>query len=272
MIPFYQLTTISLGPIVIHAWGLMVALGFLAGVGIARAYVRRRGGNPEFMTNLAFWTLLGAAIGARVFHVAFYHPADYLRDPLEVLRVWNGGLSSLGGFVGGAIAFVIARRERRDRRSNLEIASVPRRDVGVPRNDVRLYADAALFSFPWAWAIGRVGCFLIHDHPGTLTHSLLGVQYPGGARFDLGFIEILNALGMGAMILIVRRYTKREDLALAAGVAWYAVVRFVTDFLRATDLPGSDPRYLGLTPAQFGMILILILLFYVFPRPQTRSA
>jgi len=114
------------------------------------------------------------------------------------------------------------------------------------------------------WGIGRVGCFLIHDHPGTLSHFMLAVKYPGGARFDLGLMEsILGFLLFGIFALLFSRLTKiRSGLVVGWSVACYAVARFFLDFLRATDLPGSDVRYGGLTPAQWGMLTVVAVLTF----------
>lgn len=255
MITYFDFSTFHIGPIAFHVWGIMVALGFIVSVLVARALVRRRGGDPETMSSLALWMLGGAAVGARLVHALVYFPSDYLRDPVEILRIWNGGLSSLGGFVGGSLAALTYLR-RRGQTSNVKR---------------QMYFFAAVFAFPWGYAIGRIGCYLTHMHPGRLTSSILGVRYPGGTRYDGGLIEAVNGLLMGITILIVRRLTRRDDIAVASGVLWYAIVRFFTDFLRSSDLPTSDIRWYGLTPAQFGMILILLILFlYALPRLQAR--
>lgn len=242
MIPFIQFTTIAFGPLTFHVWGVMVALGFFTSVIIARAYVRKRGGDPEIMTNLAVWTIIGAASGARFAHVFLYAPDDYLRDPVEIFRVWNGGLSSLGAFIGGPLA-----------------AWLYLKTIKLPVTSYQLFSRASIFAFPWGYAIGRIGCFLTHMHPGRLTTSVLGVRYPDGARYDGGLIEVTNGVLMGVVTVLVRRLSRRDDVAVIAGVAWYAIARFFTDFLRSTDLPTSDIRWYGLTPAQFGMILLLVL-------------
>lgn len=251
MIPYVYIPIINLGPITIQVWGLMVSLGILTSLLIAKNILARRGIQDDNLVSLAVWIILAAFLGARLAHALFYEPRTFTADPLEFFRVWHGGFSSFGGFVGGAIAGILYIRKNK-----------------LPQ---LAYVDAILVALPWGWAIGRVGCFLIHDHPGTLTGGILGVRYPGGARFDLGFIEILNGLSAGLVILIARRFFKKDAVAPAFGVVWYAVARFFTEFLRASDVPASDARYLGLTPAQYGSAVLAALAVY-FIIKHTRKA
>ena len=122
------------------------------------------------------------------------------------------------------------------------------------------YFDIGALGLWLGWGVGRIGCFLIHDHPGTLTHFILGVKYPNGARFDLGLME--SILGFTLFIIFYLLFKKlikiRFGLVAAYSVASYAVGRFFLDFLRAApSFPGGDARYLTLTPAQWGMLAVL---------------
>jgi phosphatidylglycerol:prolipoprotein diacylglycerol transferase len=119
------------------------------------------------------------------------------------------------------------------------------------------YADSLAYGLAFGWLFGRLGCFTAHDHPGRFSHFFLAVQYPEGARHDLGLEEALWALGMSLLFLLLSR--RRQPLGLYVSLLsiGYAPVRFGLDFLRVTDLPGSDPRYFGLTPAQYGTFFVL---------------
>lgn len=251
MIPFIYIPTIQIGPITLQVWGLAVSLGIAVSIYIAHRSIKHRGLNAESFLSLSFWIIVGSMVGARILHALAYELEFFLVDPLEFFRIWHGGLSSFGGFIGGTIAVILYLRKK-----NLEFAP---------------YAHTIIQAFPVGWAIGRVGCFLIHDHPGTLTHSILAVKYPGGSRYDLGLVEILNALGMGAVMLLVKRFSKKDNIISASGLLWYGVVRFFTEFLRAKDLPEVDARYLGLTPAQFGSIILCVgAIFILFRSSRAR--
>ena len=252
MIPYFQIVSFEIGPLTVYVWGLAVALGFLLATAIARARIERRGLSGEAVTSLAVWIIIGSVIGARLVHAAAYQPEIYLADPWEIFRVWNGGLSSTGGFLGGtAAAFLFFRR----------------RLLPLPS-----YADAVITAFPWGWAVGRLGCFLTHLHPGLRSDFFLAVRFPDGPRLDMGLIEILNALGMAIVIALTRRWFRRDGQAVMIGIAWYSIVRFLTDFLRADDLPMSDIRYSGLTPAQYAMVLLFVVAVIIFLRSRKRPA
>lgn len=244
MIPYIHWTTIQLGPLTIYVWGLFVAAGVLLGVLLAKRAARRGGVTGKIIDDLAFWMLLAGFAGARLGYVFFYNPHPFLSDPLEIFRVWHGGLSSIGGFIAALAALAIYLSKR--------------------KIDAWQLSDALAAGFPLGWAVGRIGCFFNHLHPGRLSQNFLAVSYPGGSRWDLGLIESVTGILVWAILIIALRVAPGKGTATLT-VAWsYLGIRFFTDFLRATDLPGSDPRFLGLTPAQYGAASLLLFVSICF--------
>lgn len=94
------------GTFAIYTYGLFVAIGFLAGILVSKHEARRTGEDPEKITDLIFFILLGSILGARIFYV-FTAPSAFVKDPLEFFRLWNGGLVFYGGFIGALITGVI---------------------------------------------------------------------------------------------------------------------------------------------------------------------
>lgn len=234
MIPYFEWKTIPLGPVSIQVWGFCAAVGVVLGVLFAVRQAKRRGLDAEAFESMAFWIVISAFIGARLFHVLFYEPAYYLAHPVEILSIWKGGLSSFGGFAGAAAAFFLCLRK-----SKLPLLKT---------------ADALSIALPLGLGCGRVGCFLIHDHPGTLAYGAgkwLAVNYPDGPRYDLGMLlGLFDFLLFGAFLLLLKK-PRKDGYYFALFMTVYGPVRFLLDFLRILDV-----RYFGLTPAQYGSIAI----------------
>ncbi len=236
MIPYVQITTFYVGPIPIQVWGFLVALGILAGAWASAKMAERRGLDTKLMWDLAFWTIVGAFIFGRLFHL-LYEPMFYLQQPLEIVKIWHGGMSVMGGFFGAVLFAVIFLQKK--------------------QVDVHAYADTAMFGLPLGLFIGRIGCFLIHDHPGTLTDFALGVRYPDGVRHDHGLYLSINGLLLFLVFLWLAKKNARTGTYLIVFLIWYGIVRFLLDFLRATDGPIVDARYLSLTPAQYFSLVMV---------------
>ncbi len=238
MIPYFQLTTINLGPIAIQVWGLMVALGIFVATWAATKLAKEREQNYKIFWDLVVWIIASAFIGARLFHIV-YEPMVYFEDPFELIRIWHGGFSVMGGFLGAIL---------------VGVWYLKRRKVNVSE-----YVDTGLFALPLGLFIGRIGCFLIHDHPGVLSDFFLAVDYPGGARYDHGLFLSLNGLILFLVFLWMRKKQVGYGAYTIVFLIWYGLVRFLLDFIRATNGGIIDVRYFGLTPAQFMSIAMVVL-------------
>ena len=245
MIPYFQLTTIQLGPIPIQVWGLMVALGIVAATLVAAKMAKKRGQDSQMFWDLAAWVILGAVVMSRLFYV-LYEPGFYFESPLEIFKIWHGGLSIMGGFVGAIIVGIWFLRKK--------------------KVDVFAYSDTAVFGLPLGLFIGRLGCFLIHDHPGTLTDFSLGVKYMDGIRHDHGLYLAINGLILFLVFLWLAKRKVKTGTYIVVFLIWYGVIRFFLDFLRATDGAIVDTRYFNLTPAQYFSIVMVAAGVYFFSK------
>ena len=93
----------SLGPITLRWYGLLIAIAVLIGVWLAQKIAKKRGLDPESMTNLTFWLVLGALPGARLYYVLFEWQ-QYRDRPGEIVAIWHGGIAIHGAILGGIIA------------------------------------------------------------------------------------------------------------------------------------------------------------------------
>jgi phosphatidylglycerol:prolipoprotein diacylglycerol transferase len=231
MLPYFQFTTINFGFLTIQVWGFLVALGILCATWVAARKAKRDGLEANIVWDFAFWVILSAMIGARLFMVV-YEPSFYLAHPLELLKIWQGGFSEMGGFLGALVALYVFFRSK--------------------KLDAWRYADCAAYALPLGFGIGRIGCFLIHDHPGTLTSFVLGVNYPNGIRHDNGlYLSIEGFFIFFLFVLLDRKHAKPKTFVFAF-LLLHGVIRFFLDFLRAVDV-----RYFYLTPAQYVSLVMV---------------
>ncbi len=104
----------EIGPVVIRYYGLLFALAFYAAYLVFLKIFKRENIKLEVLDSLTFYMIIGVVVGARLGHILFYQPMDYINDPLEILKVWHGGLASHGAAIGILIAlFMFSRKHKR---------------------------------------------------------------------------------------------------------------------------------------------------------------
>lgn len=107
--PQFDPVAIAIGPLAVRWYGLMYLLGFLLFILLGRYRIRKQKNcafTKETLDDALFYGVLGVIIGGRLGHVFFYQPDYYLQHPLEILQIWQGGMSFHGGFIGVALAMV----------------------------------------------------------------------------------------------------------------------------------------------------------------------
>ncbi len=220
---------IHLGPISISPHGLGTALGFLAGALLMRTAARRIGVNDEQLHRILTRGLIGGIVGARLAYVA-NHAGDY-DNLFEVLAVWEGGISLLGGITGGILAAL--PMVRRDRLPVLRLL------------------DAAAPGLALGIFIGRIGDLIVADHLGKPTDFPLGYTCPAGdaaspcaaavgqAVHQPALYDMASAAVLLVVLLKLRRRTRDPGFLILTFGAWYGTARFVEDFFRLDETHGT---------------------------------
>jgi phosphatidylglycerol---prolipoprotein diacylglyceryl transferase len=237
MIPYFEQPSLGLGPITIYSFGLLVAAGILTGLAVARRRARDLGLDPAFVGQLVAWIVVGGFLGAHLADRLLYNFGETWRDPLSLLRIWEG-ISSYGGFFGAIAGGWLLLRHH------------------APDHARWRYVDVAAYGLPFGWFLGRLGCFVAYDHVGVPTTALVGQTYVDGlVRYNLGLLEaIFTLLVLIPFVVIVGRREPRPGV-LAGGLAVvYAAGRFLLDFLRV-----DDERYLGLIASQYASLALFAL-------------
>ncbi len=230
IIPYYAPPALEL-PLgqKIDIFGVLSAAGVFLGAWLAAREAKGYGKvDDQPLKDLVPWAVGFGLFGGHFMHIFAYH-RELLTDFWVVLRFWDG-LSSMGGVLGALLGiFVFFRKEK------------------IPLTP---YLDALALGTAPGWAVARLGCFLVHDHPGTLSSFALAVDYPGGARHDLGLYDMLVLLAITALLYTVKRFRPPTGTLMGLLAVGYCGCRFFLDFLRASDLSFVDRRS-GLTAAQY---------------------
>ncbi len=265
-----ELITLNLpvvGSITITSFGVMMALSFLTGFWIVRLELRRRGMDEDLAGDVLMGAIIGGIVGAKLYYVLLNWPQT-VQDPFGMLFS-RAGLVWYGGFIGGAIGVAFAIRRRG--------ASVP------------VLADVCAPALALAYAVGRMGCFLVGDDYGRPTDSWVGIAFPEGSppstagnlRRMFG-VEIpesvpdstvltvhptqLYEIGMSLLIFaILWRFRTEPWKAGRLFSLWLALAgleRLIVEFFRA-----KDDRFFGvLTLAQLISIALIVLGSWLFVR------
>ena len=230
----------------IQPFGVLVATGVLLGAWVAGKFAERNELDPIATGDLVTYAVVTGFILGYFLNGFLYERETFmeaLRNPSMFFNTWLG-LSSYGGFFGGILGCFIWKWRT--------------------KKELLPYANAVCFGLPFGWLFGRLGCFVVHDHPGKVSDFFLAVdnyqfgQPPFQPRHDLGLYEVIYSLLIIALFIGLER-AKRRPVGFYCVLLpiVYAPVRFFLDFLRATPLEGGDVRYGGLTPAQWASFLML---------------
>jgi phosphatidylglycerol---prolipoprotein diacylglyceryl transferase len=244
---------LKLGPLEITGYGIMMMVAFLVGGWLAGLELRRRGMREEYGADMVVAAVVGGIIGAKLWYVVLTQDLGSLFS--------RGGLVWYGGFLGGALAVVLNGWRLR-----------------VP---LRWTAQLVAPSLAAAYALGRVGCFLVQDDYGRPTSLPWGMKFPEGlppstagnlqqlfgvavppgvdpstvlAVHPTQLYETALMLGAFAILWAYRRRDVGTGWIFGLYLVFAGIERFLVEFVRA-----KDDRFLGpFTVAQLTSVLLVI--------------
>jgi prolipoprotein diacylglyceryl transferase len=212
---------ISLGPIQIRWYGLLFATGFLAGYRLMFRICDHEHLPTEHLDSLLIYMMVGTVVGARLGHTLIYEPNIYLRDPIRILKVWEGGLASHGGAVGVMLGTWLWKRKYFKGSLPLlrlyDYLCVPTALVCVMIRVGNFFNSEIIgrpSDVPWAVVFERVD--QLPRHPAQLYEALV---------YLITFMVLMWTLFSG-------RYKKRDGLLLGIFFFIIFVGRFLIEFLK----------------------------------------
>ncbi len=246
----------NIGPLTIRFYAILIIIGAIAGAWLASRQAKKHGEDSEIILDLLPWLLIGGIIGARLWHV--FTPSasniaqgvtteNYLKNPIEILKMWKDGLGIPGGVIGGALALII-------------------------------YTKAKKLSF-WQWAdfiapglligqsVGRWGNFVnqeVYGRPSNLPWAITidpqfrisGFEFVEKYHPLFLYESLLNLVGAGVLLLIDRKFKDKlfKGDIFFGYLIWYSTVRFALEFLRLDPSPVN-----GININQTSMLVVGIL-------------
>ena len=240
------------GNIAVYSYGFLIAAGFFLGIILAMRAAKRQGVKPEIIMDLCFYILVAAIVGSRLFYVvtAWESFAD---NPLEILKIWKGGLVFYGGFLGAVAAAVIYMR--------------------LNRLPVWKTADILAPSISMGQAIGRLGCFMAgccYGQPSdvswavtfTSRHCLAPINTP---LHPTQLYSAFTNLAIFGILLIFSRRNQVPGRIFWTYVLLYGVTRSIIESLRG-DFRGAEvfgllsiSQTLGLAGAVVAIIMLALM-------------
>ncbi|GAB5467836.1 MAG: prolipoprotein diacylglyceryl transferase [Rhodospirillales bacterium] len=232
MIPLVAMTFPVIDPVAVEVGPLQIrwyALAYIVGIVLAWLYCRALARRPESgvskqaIDDLLFWATLGILIGGRLGLVIFYQPSYFLANPLDIFKVWQGGMSFHGGFLGVIAAlFYVAWRHKLAffKLSDLVAAAAP---IGI--------------------FLGRIANFVNGELWGRVTDSSWGMIFPDPAAGGLPRhpSQLYQAFAEGLVVFVVLRilvqlgWLARPGRISAAFALTYGLARFIDEFWREPD-------------------------------------
>jgi phosphatidylglycerol:prolipoprotein diacylglycerol transferase len=210
------------------------------------------------LEDLLTWMVGGVILGGRMGYVLFYSEGQFLEDPMAILRVWEGGMSFHGGFLGVILAGALFARRN----------SVPPAKL----------ADSLAIAAPVGLLLGRIANFINAELWGRPTDAPWGVIFPGGAAQDCPNVEGpcarhpsqlyeagLEGLLLGLVILYLafaRGWLKTPGALTGLFIAGYGAARFFVELFRQADpqfITPDNPMGYVLNVGAFGLSMGQIL-------------
>jgi phosphatidylglycerol---prolipoprotein diacylglyceryl transferase len=227
---------LELGPLVIRWYSLAYIVGIFVGYWLVKRMIKRPGAPmaERHVEDLLFWAMLGVILGGRLGYVLFYNLDFYVRQPLDIFKIWDGGMSFHGGVIGVSLAIWWVARSATPKLSWLRVA------------------DYIVCVYGFGHLLGRLANFVNGELYGRVTESSWGMTFPCDMPSVAGQCvssmlarhpsQLYQAALEGALLLAIMSYAFwRTDARYYPGrlVGLFAIVmgmaRFVIEFYREPD-------------------------------------
>ncbi len=254
---------LKLGPITIHTYGLMVALGILSGVSLSEYLYRREGGEPGKVVDMALIVVLSGIVGSRILFV-LVNLGYYMENPLEAIMIWQGGLVFYGGLIGGIGGLIIS--------------------TYLYRLQLLRILDVGAIAIALGQSIGRIGCFsagccygkptdlpwaVIFTDPRSLAVSVLNTPVHPTQLYSFAGLFLITVY----LVWLHPRKSFHGQLA-SAYLVLHGIFRFIVEIFRGDPRGSIELAGITLSTSQAVSLLIVpagIILYIMSSRKPIES-
>ncbi len=226
MLPYPNISPdiVHIGPLRLRWYGLMYVLGFISAYVLVQKQARAReiGLVGASAQDLILFLAIGLVVGARLGYILFYQYANlfsYLKNPIEIIAVWHGGMSFHGGLLGALAAGWWFSRRR-----NLPLLVI---------------ADSVIVTAPIGLGLGRIGNFLNGELFGRVSDVPWAMIFPQGGPLPRHPSQLYEALGEGLLLFLLmwnlRKRSFADGMMVVFFLCFYGSIRFVIEFFRQPD-------------------------------------
>jgi phosphatidylglycerol---prolipoprotein diacylglyceryl transferase len=214
----------AVGPLAIRWYGVMYVIAFFMSYVFIQKQERSRevGLVGTVAQDLVFYLAIGLIIGARLGYVVFYEFNDYgywIRNPLQIVATWNGGMSFHGGLIGAVLAGWIFSRRRH-----------------IP---FAVIADSTAVTVPIGLGFGRIGNFINAELLGLPSNVPWAMVFPTGGPVPRHPTQLYEALLEGLVLFVIlwklRQRSFRDGMMIVFFLFFYGLIRFILEFVKEPD-------------------------------------
>ena len=244
---------LEIGPLTIRWYGVMIATACMLGIWLAGKEALRKGLDKKNIQGFSLYAVIGAIIGARLYYVAFEDWSLFLKNPLSLFAIWQGGLAIHGGILGGLLVGLFYTRKHKI--SFLKLA-----DTFAP-------------SIILGQAIGRVGCFFngdAHGYPTNLPWGIVfspetpaGQMFPGQALHPTQLYEMILNLIIFGILWGLRKKIKKDGYLFFLYVMFYSIIRIFVEHFRADKLTYLSQISAAQSIGILGIVLSISFMLYL---------
>lgn len=251
--PNFDPVAIHLGPLAVRWYGLMYLVGFIAAIVVGRIrlklpHVAAQGWTAKDIDDMMFYGVLGTVLGGRLGYVLFYKADFYFSHPLDVFKVWEGGMSFHGGFLGVTLAMALFAWQRKRHWLQVTDFVAPMVPTGLAAGRLGNFINGELWgrvtdpNAPWAMLFPgamRDDAAWLPKHPALVEKWHLAdvfMQYQMLPRHPSQLYEIaLEGIALFFVLFFFSRKPRPMGAISALFLIGYGLARFTVEFAREPD-------------------------------------